>query len=255
MAGLELICVLTGCPSPLLLCLKGVQSCLLTYVANIGSDYQLATCCFITPGDFFCCWTDTAIVLKGTKRQDVEYMQSCNKINAEIWSLLLKVYCNNLRKCYPQEGSVITFIPPLEVETPQVCLWRKGWKVWRKEEGKVLGIFSWLLQLASDTAGPHTQLAMQGNSFLQMRKDVDLQCWLKSIGCWTGHWRDPWWCPEYVCKEYYFLICSKWKWTDFLPRTKCNNVIVLNIIAAVLWGKNCREDYKWTKQFGSHSYK
>lgn len=105
----------------------------LIYVANMDSNYRLATYCFITPGDFFCCWADTATVLKGTKRQDVEHMQSCNKLNSEILSLLFKVYCNYLRKCCPQEGSVITFIPSLEAEPPQACLWRKGWRVGRKE--------------------------------------------------------------------------------------------------------------------------
>lgn len=104
----------------------GVSIIRLIYVADIDSNYQLATCCFITPGDFSRCSADTATVLKGTKRQDVEYMQCSNEINSDILSLLFKVCCNYLRKCCPQEGSVITFIPSLQAEPPQACLWRKG---------------------------------------------------------------------------------------------------------------------------------
>lgn len=118
-----------------LLFLKGLQSCLLTahpsfimdrrwcfatiygliYVADTDPNNQLAKC--FVKLYCSCCLADISAVLKLTKRLKFYHMQTCNKIDSEISIMTSVVYCKYQKNCCPQEGSVITFIPPITAST------------------------------------------------------------------------------------------------------------------------------------------
>lgn len=118
-----------------LLFLKGLQSCLLTahpsfimdrrwcfatiygliYVADTDPNCQLAKC--FVKLYFSCCSADISTVLKRAKRWKFYHMQTCNKIDSEISIMTPVVYCKYQKNCCPQEGSIITFIPPITGST------------------------------------------------------------------------------------------------------------------------------------------